>query len=282
MLGFNPLAPAQRLGYAKIMPRLLSAPFLGMCLSLVLVSQAAAADPPAPDSPPSPDEPRHLDDGPSAPPVPNDSPAAAESPADVRPAQPAPAIVAPEPRKGKPRLHIEADRPGVRLMKITRAMSDEMGEGILVKTVCTAPCDQIINAPKRQTYFFGADGMVPSRGFRLSPLEGDITARIHGGSIVARQMGFLFGGFGGAALLGGATMLGVGYAHNGTHLSNEGKVVEGPNPNLTTGGFIVLGVGAAMVTTAIVLVVTAKTRVTLIQGSPQSAGLTFEHGAFRF
>jgi len=167
-------------------------------------------------------------------------------------------------------------------MKIERAMSDEMGEGILVRTVCTAPCDKIIPAKKRQTFFFGADGMVPSRGFQLAPLEGDITARIHGGSLVARQIGFLLGGFGGAAVIGGVSMLGVGYARSGTHLSNEGKIVEGPNTNLTTGGFIVLGVGAAMVTTAIVLVATAKTKITLVRGSEKSAGLTFDQGAFRF
>lgn len=161
-------------------------------------------------------------------------------------------------------------------------MSDEMGEGILVRTICTAPCDQVIPAQKRQTFFFGADGMVPSRGFKLSKLQGNITARVQGGSLAARQIGFLLGGFGGTAVLGGVTMLGVGYANTGSHLSSEGKVVEGSNTNLTTGGFIVLGVGAAMVTTAIVLVATAKTRITLVQDDDKSARLTWEAGALRF
>jgi hypothetical protein len=161
-------------------------------------------------------------------------------------------------------------------------MSDDMGEGMLVNTVCTAPCNQVIDGRKRQTFFFGADGMVPSRGFRLARLDGHILARVQGGSIVARQMGFLFAGFGGAAMIGGATMLGVGYSQNGVHLSDEGKIVEGPNPTLRTGGFITLGIGTAMVTTAVILVLTAKTKISLVHADDQSAGLTFENGVLRF
>jgi hypothetical protein len=186
------------------------------------------------------------------------------------------------PQKGLPRLRINADRPGVRLIRIERVMSDDMGEGILVKTICTAPCNQVIDARKRQTFFFGADGMVPSRGFKLARLDGDIVANVHGGSLVARRLSFLLGGFGGAAVLGGATMLGVGYTNSGTHLSSQGKVVEGSNTNLTTGGFIVLGAGAALVTTAIVLLATARTRITLVHADDKSARVTFEMGAFRF
>jgi hypothetical protein len=199
-----------------------------------------------------------------------------------KPADIAPAPTAPIPQKGLPRLHIDADRPGVRLLKISRVMSDNEGEGMLVKTICTAPCDQVIDARKRQTIFFGAEGMVPSRGFKLAPLEGDIVAHVHGGNIVARQLGFLLGAVGGVAMLGGATMLGVGYSQNSAHLSNEGKIVQGPNPTLTTGGLITLGVGTAMVTTAIILVLTAKTHITLVHADDKSARITFDHGVFRF
>lgn len=218
----------------------------------------------------------------SEPPAPPDAPT-------TPPAEPAKAVEppAPEPpvagsQKGLPRLRIEANRPGVRLLRIERVMSDDMGEGMLVKNVCTAPCNQVIDGRARQTFFFGADGMVPSRGFRLSRLEGDILARVNGGSLAARQIGYLLGGFGGAAVIGGATMLGVGYTRNDGHLSNEGKVVEGPNPYLTTGGFVVLGVGAAMVTTAVILVVTAKTKITLLQAENKSPRITLEAGVLRF
>jgi hypothetical protein len=258
---------------------------------------AVAAEPPridpstAPSSTPSPSA--------SPPPAPEDSalqpsdtappegPSTAEGPLPDKPAEPV-TLTAPMalPQKGLPRLRIEADRPGVRLLRIDRVMSDEMGEGILVKTVCTAPCDQVIDGRKRHTFFFGADGMVPSRGFRLSRLDGDLVAHVRGGSIIARQTGFLFGGFGGVAVLGGISMLGVGYTRNDAHLSNEGKVVEGPNTNLTTGGFITLGVGAVMVTTAIILVLTAKTKITLMHAhadaEQKSARITFEGGGLRF
>lgn len=184
--------------------------------------------------------------------------------------------------KGLPRLHIEANRSHVRLMRIERVMSDDAGEGILVKSVCTMPCDQVIDGRRRQTFFFGAEGMVPSRGFRMANMQGHVVARVDGGSIVARQTGFLLGGFGGAAMLGGITMLGVGYGLGGTHLSSEGKIVEGPNPNLTTGGFVTLGIGAALVTTAVILVLTAKTKITLFQAEDASARVSFEMGQLRF
>ncbi len=276
------------------MTRFLTRPLVPILLVFAVCPIAAAAEPPSPPSS-RPSSPPPVEPFPS--PIVSDGRAPETTATETVPPAPSPGaektlpdkpVIAPSTpdvpttQKGLPRLRINADRPGVRLMRIERVMSDDMGEGILVRTVCTAPCDQVIDARKRQSFFFGADGMVPSRGFKLSRLDGNIVAHVHGGSLVARQIGFLLGGFGGAAVLGGATMLGVGYANSGTHLSSEGKIVEGPNPNLSTGGFITLGIGAAMVTTAIVLVVTAKTRITLVQGDDKSALVSFERGAFRF
>lgn len=267
---------------------------LGLSSALFFIApHVAAAESPAASSSTTPSPPAAL----PPPPAPEDSapettpsetsasrdPLTAETAGPDKPIEPVvPIPTMATPQKGLPRLRIEADRPGVRLMRIDRVMSDEMGEGMLVKSVCAAPCDQVIDGRKRQTFFFGADGMVPSRGFRLSRLDGDIVAHVHGGSIVARQVGFLFGAFGGAAMLGGATMLGVGYTKSESHLSNEGKVVEGPNPTLTTGGFIVLGAGAAMITTAIVLVLTAKTKIMLTHAGNHSPRVAFEGGVLRF
>lgn len=232
----------------------------------------AASD--MPSSPTNPPETPTTETSPVAKPLPS----LPEKPVESAPAQPP----VPAPTKGLPRLHIEANRAHVRLMRIERVMSDDAGEGILVKTICTMPCDQVIDGRRRQTFFFGAEGMVPSRGFRLASLQGNVVARVDGGSIVARQTGFLLGGFGGAAMLGGATMLGVGYGLSDTHLSSEGKIVEGPNPNLTTGGFVTLGIGAALVTTAVILVMTAKTKITLFQADDASARVSFEMGRLRF
>jgi hypothetical protein len=271
--------------YFEFMTRLL--PHTILTLGLILAPQSALADEPAQNPPPAPstDSPTAENPAPtspgtdSAPAAPNDRP---EQPLPDKPVEnPAPPAEKTA-EKGRPHLRIEADRPGVRLLRIDRVMSDDMGEGMLVKTICTAPCNQVIDGRRRQTFFFGADGMVPSRGFRLARLDGNIVARVQGGSIVARQVGYLFAGFGGAAVIGGATMLGVGYSQNGTHLSSEGKIVEGPNPAIRTGGFITLGIGTAMVTTAVILVLTAKTKISLIQADDQSARLSFENGVFRF
>ncbi len=254
--------------------------------------RSALAQEPSPNPPPEgqPTQRPMASDGPSSPTNPPETPPAGtspvaeplpslpEKPVEVAPEQP----VAPAPTKGLPRLHIEANRPHVRLMRIERVMSDDAGEGILVRSVCTMPCDQVIDGRRRQTFFFGAEGMVPSRGFRIASLQGHVVARVDGGSIVARQTGFLLGGFGGAAMLGGVTMLGVGYGLGGTHLSSEGKIVEGPNPNLTTGGFLTLGIGAALVTTAVILVMTAKTKITLFQADDASARVSLEMGQLRF
>jgi|GEM_PF-5981374 hypothetical protein len=257
---------------------------------LVALPHEANADPPAENPPPaetsmpaSTQAPPNLpaDLAPAETPS-VDKPASNQTPEPEKAAVAAPIAVA-LPKKGLPRLHIDANWPGVRLLRINQVMSDDMGEGMLVSNVCTAPCDQIIDARNRRTvFFFGADGMVPSRGFHLSSFEGDVVARVHGGRFVARQMGFLLGAFGGVGVIGGIAMLGFGYRTDATHVSDEGKIVEGPNPNLATGGFVALGVGAAMVTTAIVLVATAKTKFTLVQANDKSALVTWEAGTIRF
>ncbi len=202
---------------------------------------------------------------------------AQEAPPDAPPAPPTP-----EPVKGAPRIHIEADRPGVRLLRIDGVISNRAGEGILVRTACKAPCDEVVDGRKKQAFFFGAEGMVPSRSFLLSPIGGDVVAHVDGGSMVARQLGFLFGGFGGAGVIGGAIMLGVGYGADGGTLSGEGKVTEGENTSLTTGGLITLGVGVALVATGITLVLTSKTQIKLVQATPKSAGVRLEMGRIVF
>ncbi len=260
--------------YARRMTHSRGLPAAFAFLSVVTLARGAFADPPPSAEPPPSSSatapPATPQDSSSMPPVSDIIPPPVQPPA------------APPSSKGMPRLHIEADRPGVRLLRIERAMSDDMGEGILVRNVCTAPCDQVIDAKKGQTFFFGADGMVPSRGFKLSRLEGNLVARVDGGSLVGRQLGYLFGGFGGAAMIGGAAMLAAGYGGSGTRLNAEGKVEEGANSNLTTGGAITLGVGTALVVTAVVLVVTAKTKITLLQDENKSARVTLEMGTLRF
>lgn len=242
-----------------------------------------AATAPAADSAPAPaTAPATATDSATAP-APATAPATDSAPAPVADSAPAPAPNLGEapPTKGAPRLHIEADRPGVKLLRIERTIADEMGEGNLVRTACDAPCDRVVDGRKKQTFFLAAEGMVPSRGFQLSSLDGDVDLRLRGGSFVARQLGYLFGGFGGVGLLGGAVMLGFGYAGGGT-ISGDGKVQAGENTNLQTVGWVTLGAGAALAVTGVVLVLTSKTSVEIVQGNAKTAGVRLEMGRISF
>ena len=274
------------------------------CLASVLVAlafappafaQAIPGPPDSPEVPPGapPAPPAPGQDGtspqipeaaePTAPPSGIAKPEAPPAPPAAEPAkEPAQEPAAEEPGKGTPRIHIEADRPGVKLLRITGTVSDRAGEGLFVRTACDAPCDRIVDGRKDQAFFFGADGMVPSRSFLLSNVGGDVVAHVDGGSFLGRQLGFLFGGFGGAAVLGGGVMLAIGYTADGATLSGEGKVTQGENRSLTTGGFVTLGVGAALVATGISLVLLNKTEIKLVQATPKSAGVRISGGRLLF
>ncbi|MDI1477356.1 hypothetical protein [Polyangium sp. y55x31] len=267
------------------------------CVASVLVAlafapsafaQAIPGPPDAPAVPPTPPAPGQDKESPKVPEAaeptaPPSGIAKPEEPPLAAPPAAEPAKEAAEaPGKGTPRIHIEADRPGVKLLRISGVVSDRAGEGIFVRTACEAPCDRIVDGRKDQVFFFGADGMVPSRGFLLSNVGGDVVAHVDGGSFLGRQLGFLFGGFGGAAVLGGAIMLGIGYSADGATLNSEGKVTQGENKSLTTGGFVTLGVGAAMVATGITLVLLNKTEIKLVQATPKSAGVRLQMGRIVF
>ncbi|MRG95367.1 hypothetical protein [Polyangium spumosum] len=269
------------------------------CLVSVLVVHAFVAPAFAQAIPGPQDGPTQPPGAPPTPPVPGqEAPPDPQVPEAAEPTAPPSAIAKPEgtppaaepakepaveaPGKGTPRIHIEADRPGVKLLRIDGVVSDREGEGILVRTACEAPCDQIVDGRQKRVFFFGGDGMVPSRSFFLSDVGGDVVAHVDGGSFLGRQLGFLFGGFGGAAMIGGAIMLGIGYGADGATLSGEGKVTQGENKSLTTGGFVTLGVGAALVATGITLVLLNKTEIKLVQATPKSTGVRISGGRILF
>ncbi|AKT37901.1 uncharacterized protein CMC5_020440 [Chondromyces crocatus] len=193
------------------------------------------------------------------------------------PTPPAPPPV----KKGTPRVHIDADRPGVRLLRIDGVISDREGEALLVRTACEAPCNRVVEGKKGQSFFVGAPGMIPSRGFGLEDYQDDVTVRVDGGSMAARQIGYLASALGGVAMAGGGIMLAYGYGGSDSRLSN-GRIVEGRNEALTTGGFITLGAGAAVLATGIVLAVTNSTSIEIVPTTQRSTGLKFERGHFVF
>lgn len=169
----------------------------------------------------------------------------------------------------------------MKLLRIDGVISDDEGEAILVRTACVAPCDKVVEGRKGQSFFVGAPGMMPSRGFGLESYHDDLTVHVDGGSMAARQGGYLASALGGVAMAGGGIMLAFGYGGSDSRLS-DGKIVEGRNPALTTGGFVAIGAGAAVLATGIVLVATNSTSIELVSATPRSAGVRFEGGRVVF
>lgn len=255
--------------------------------SACLAGPALAADPPAAEAPVVP-PPAALTPPEAAPPPPPPPAEAPPTPPPVAAPQAAPAApngapdgAAPAAGKGMPRVHIEADRENVRLMRIDAIYSGLDGEGIMVHPVCKAPCDEVVDAREGHTYFLAGPGMIPSRGFRLKNTTGDVTARVDGGSATARNTGWLLAGFGGAALVGGAILLPMGLAGNPV-LGSDGNVAQDDRTAMTTGGAIALGAGAALVATGVVMIVTSKTSLELVRGKDRSAGVRLENGRIVF
>ncbi|UQA62852.1 hypothetical protein [Polyangium aurulentum] len=255
--------------------------------SACIAGSALAADPPAAPAPVVP-PPAAMTPPEAAPPPP---PPPAEAPPTPPPTQATEAAPAPPPPapngaaaasgKGMPRVHIEADRNDVRLMRIDAIYSGLDGEGIMVRPVCNAPCDEVVDARKGHTYFLAGPGMIPSRGFRLKNSSGDVTARVDGGSTTARNVGFVLAGFGGAALVGGAIMLPMGLAGNPV-LSSDGGVAQDDRQTMVTAGGIALGAGAALVVTGVVMIATSKTQLELVPGKDRATGIRLEAGRIVF
>ena len=235
--------------------------------------QAPAVPPPAAMTPP--------EAAPPPPPPPAEAPPTPPAAGAPEAAPAAPNGAAPGAGKGMPRVHIEADRENVRLMRIDAVYSGLDGEGIMVRSVCKAPCDEVVDARKGHTYFLAGPGMIPSRGFRLKNTTGEVTARVDGGSTTARNVGWVLAGFGGAAVIGGAIMLPMGLGGNPI-LSAEGGVAQDDRKAMATAGGIALGAGAALVVTGVVMIATSKTRLELVPGSDRSAGVRLENGRIVF
>ncbi|UQA62621.1 hypothetical protein [Polyangium aurulentum] len=178
-----------------------------------------------------------------------------------------------EPEQGAPRLFIESNYEGVELRHIERTLSvvtsRGMATGVMVRTACAAPCGRVIDGTDGSQFFFSAPGMVGSSAFSLSDKSGDVTARVRGGSAGKRLGGFLGVAIGGAAILGGLSMLLV------SSIVPSGDDYQVPS-------FVVLGVGAAGVGVGAYLLATSGTKVEFLPRTPKSAGVRFEDGRLLF
>lgn len=162
---------------------------------------------------------------------------------------------------GRPRLHIELSREAtVRLYELTgtimvasnMAMGTSPGPAMAARPVCMAPCDKVIDATGGQSFFFGGDRVMPSRRFTLLEHEGDMTAVVKPG-----RPGVFFGGvmltsLGLAPALSGAVFLGIQRPTMGSSADSLHR----------TGGLL-LGLGAGLIVSGIVMIVLGRTRVEL-------------------
>jgi hypothetical protein len=106
------------------------------------------------------------------------------------------------PTPGLPRLHIDAEKP-VTLKEETRPP----GEKPIIRPVCEAPCDQIIDGRAGQRFFFGGRGVTPSKRFQLGNERGDLWVRVKPGSSALRGGGIALTIIGSVAALVGLSLV---------------------------------------------------------------------------
>lgn len=167
------------------------------------------------------------------------------------PEGPVPEDREPAPGPSRPRITIELSRPGeVHLLEagwpVQAGYRPSRSIYSAARSVCRAPCERVIDGSAGNPFFFGGSRTVPSRIFYLKDLEGDYVARVKPGRV--------------GMLLGGAALLGLGYA--GT--LGGGLVVglsRDEEPRLVGG--IVLGAGLALLAASIAMIVRGTTRYTL-------------------
>lgn len=153
-----------------------------------------------------------------------------------------------QPEPGRPRVFIETTRPAeVHLFEIAGAIRSGYGRsGVLVRrSVCVAPCGQVIDASEGNMYQFGGDRVTPSRALYLNAYSGDVVARVRPGRQGLLVAGLPLATFGFGATLPGALLTGIG------------------RDGVQRTGAIILGVGAVLLTAGIALIARGITRVRL-------------------
>lgn len=115
---------------------------------------------------------------------------------------------------GKPRVHLELTRP--RDVKLYEVSSEIVASGYYTsmygmqfRTVCSAPCDKVIDGTRGQDFFLASGQsamMTGSRRFSLDGKQGDVTLRVKPGSGGLRIVGAILLGIGIGCLVGGAVL----------------------------------------------------------------------------
>lgn len=178
-------------------------------------------------------------------------------------------------------MHIAATYPNVQLTKVVSSItvvgSGGSATGVVSRGVCAAPCDEIVDGRDGSQFFFSAPGMVASPPFSLKQYDGEIEARVRGGSVWKRFGGISLTSFGGAAVLTGIALTAIGLP-----TTEIGPDFEIRSEITRTPGLITLGVGAAALAGGIYMLVTSGTTFEIRPRDSESAGIRIENGVLRF
>jgi hypothetical protein len=157
------------------------------------------------------------------------------------------------PTDSSPRVHIQTNRPGLRLYE-SRPSTGPWFNPITLgwsHEVCVAPCDRIIDArAPESSFYFAGTGVEPSPYFRLAGRGPDVHVDVDAGSAGKKLGGAMMAVLGGASVVGGVTLL--------VFAETDGFAADEKKALLTTGG-VVLGVGVGLLISGIVLAVNNTT-----------------------
>lgn len=173
------------------------------------------------------------------------------------PAQPAPAPVPTtpptpteeRPSMGKPRVHLEVSSGrSVEMQRIVGGLyAAGYGvsmSGVTWETVCSSPCDRVVDASTGAPFVLGDVPLVFSRKFKLNDRSGDVHIDVKPGRPGVMIGGVLLTGVGGGLAVSGPMLIA---------LDSEGR-------NWRQTGIILTAVGVPMLAAGIAMMVLGRTR----------------------
>lgn len=193
----------------------------------------------------------------------NQPPPTTPEPAASEPSPAEPAPVAPTPvtaQRGAPQIYLDVrSSRSVSLFEI--APESEWGSStpgvggnarnVMLDPICEAPCDQIVDGRKGQSFVVSGPRLSPSKPFTLLDREGaltlDVTPRPQGVRVAAWTVTPL-----------GVLLVPAGVLMLTNPFRDPGEPVD---PDLQTGGLVTLGVAGAAVITGVLLAVFSRTKV---------------------
>jgi len=165
------------------------------------------------------------------------------------------AVAEPVAGPGRPHMHIETTRP-VRLFEVSGQVFNagprwgHYPQAQQARPVCRAPCDRIIDGSAGQSFYFGGEGVTPSRRFTLDEHDGPLLARVKPGRAGVLVGGVMFTSLSIAPLLTGTLFLSLSQhqAPDGSHSTRDA-------------GIVLTAVGASALLSGIVMIALGRTRV---------------------